>query len=277
MKISKLFISIFIFLSLGSIFIIPFYFILVNASKHQSAINLSNLNIPSKIYLWENLVEVFAARNYELVLAFFNSTLITVFSVTFLVILSALVGYVLQRRKSKFTNIIMFIVLLGLMIPPAVVPTIMFMLKIGLFGTLPGIVFIQIAYNSSFSILLYRQFMTSIPRELDEAAYVDGAKPLQVFFKIIFPLLLPITITNIILQVITIFNDFVNPLYFLPGKDGVTVQLTLYNYATAGLGMSQNFALLYSNILLVTIPPLILFIFLNRRIIDGMTAGAVKG
>ena len=277
MKISKLFISIFIFLSLGSIFIIPFYFILVNASKHQSAINLSNLNIPSKIYLWENLVEVFAARNYELVLAFFNSTLITVFSVTFLVILSALVGYVLQRRKSKFTNIIMFIVLLGLMIPPAVVPTIMFMLKIGLFGTLPGIVFIQIAYNSSFSILLYRQFMTSIPRELDEAAYVDGAKPLQVFFKIIFPLLLPITITNIILQVITIFNDFVNPLYFLPGKDGVTVQLTLYNYATAGLGMSQNFALLYSNILLVTIPPLILFIFLNRRIIDGMTAGGVKG
>ena len=171
----------------------------------------------------------------------------------------------------------MFIVLLGLMIPPAVVPTIMFMLKIGLFGTLPGIVFIQIAYNSSFSILLYRQFMTSIPRELDEAAYVDGAKPLQVFFKIIFPLLLPITITNIILQVITIFNDFVNPLYFLPGKDGVTVQLTLYNYATAGLGMSQNFSLLYSNILLVTIPPLILFIFLNRRIIDGMTAGAVKG
>ena len=277
MKISKFFKSIFIFLSIGSIFLIPFYFILVNASKHESEINLSSLYFPSKIYLWENLLEVFAARNYQLVLAFFNSTLITVFSVTFLVILSALVGYVLQRRKSKFTNVIMFIVLLGLMIPPAIVPTIMFMQKIGLFGTLQGMVFIQIAYNSSFSILLYRQFMMSIPRELDEAAYVDGARPLQVFLKIIFPLLWPITITNIILQVITVFNDFVNPLYFLPGRDGVTVQLTLYNYATAGLGTSQNFALLYSNILLVTIPPLILFIFLNKRIIEGMTAGAVKG
>ena len=277
MKFKKLIKSSFIFFSLGSVFIIPFYFILVNASKHQSEINLSNLYFPSKIYLWENLKEVFAARNYQLVLAFFNSTMITVFSVIFLVILSALVGYVLHRRKSKFTNVIMFIVLLGLMIPPAVVPTIMLMQKMGLFGTIQGIVFIQIAYNSSFSILLYRQFMTSIPRELDEAAYVDGAKPLQVFFKIIFPLLFPITITNIILQVITVFNDFVNPLYFLPGKDGVTVQLTLYNYATQGLGTSQNFALLYSNILLVTIPPLILFIFLNKRIIDGMTAGAVKG
>lgn len=277
MKFKKLIKSSFIFFSLGSVFIIPFYFILVNASKHQSEINLSNLYFPSKIYLWENLKEVFGARNYQLVLAFFNSTMITVFSVIFLVILSALVGYVLQRRKSKFTNVIMFIVLLGLMIPPAVVPTIMLMQKIGLFGTIQGIVFIQIAYNSSFSILLYRQFMTSIPRELDEAAYVDGAKPLQVFFKIIFPLLFPITITNIILQVITVFNDFVNPLYFLPGKDGVTVQLTLYNYATQGLGTSQNFALLYSNILLVTIPPLILFIFLNKRIIDGMTAGAIKG
>lgn len=277
MKINKLIKSLLIFISLGSVFIIPFYFILVNASKHQSEINLSNLYFPSEIYLWENLKEVFSARNYQLVLAFFNSSMITIFSVTFLVILSALVGYVLQRRKSKFTNIIMFIVLLGLMIPPAVVPTIMLMQKIGLFGTLHGMVFIQIAYNSSFSILLYRQFMTSIPRELDEAAYVDGAKPLQVFFKIIFPLLFPITITNIILQFITVFNDFVNPLYFLPGRDGVTVQLTLYNYATSGLGTSQNFALLYSNILLVTIPPLILFIFLNRRIIDGMTAGAVKG
>ena len=277
MKINKLIKSLLIFISLGSVFIIPFYFILVNASKHQSEINLSNLYFPSEIYLWENLKEVFSSRNYQLVLAFFNSSMITIFSVTFLVILSALVGYVLQRRKSKFTNIIMFIVLLGLMIPPAVVPTIMLMQKIGLFGTLHGMVFIQIAYNSSFSILLYRQFMTSIPRELDEAAYVDGAKPLQVFFKIIFPLLFPITITNIILQVITVFNDFVNPLYFLPGRDGVTVQLTLYNYATSGLGTSQNFALLYSNILLVTIPPLILFIFLNRRIIDGMTAGAVKG
>ena len=185
MKFKKLIKSSFIFFSLGSVFIIPFYFILVNASKHQSEINLSNLYFPSKIYLWENLKEVFAARNYQLVLAFFNSTMITVFSVIFLVILSALVGYVLQRRKSKFTNVIMFIVLLGLMIPPAVVPTIMLMQKMGLFGTIQGIVFIQIAYNSSFSILLYRQFMTSIPRELDEAAYVDGAKPLQVFFKII--------------------------------------------------------------------------------------------
>ena len=108
MKISKFFKSIFIFLSIGSIFLIPFYFILVNASKHESEINLSSLYFPSKIYLWENLLEVFAARNYQLVLAFFNSTLITVFSVTFLVILSALVGYVLQRRKSKFTNVIMF-------------------------------------------------------------------------------------------------------------------------------------------------------------------------
>ena len=79
MKINKLIKSLFIFISLGSVFIIPFYFILVNASKHQSEINLSNLCFPSEIYLWENLKEVFTARNYQHVLAFFNSSMITIF------------------------------------------------------------------------------------------------------------------------------------------------------------------------------------------------------
>ena len=135
-------------------------------------------------------------------------------------------------------------------------------------------ILIEIAYNLSFSILLYRAFIATVPRDLDEAARIDGAKPLQLFFRVILPLLKPVTVTNIVVQSIAIFNDFTNPLYYLPGKENVTVQLTLYNFQSQ---FATQYHLLFMNILLVTIPPLIVFIFFNKQIVEGMTAGAVKG
>ncbi|RZA18153.1 MAG: carbohydrate ABC transporter permease, partial [Proteobacteria bacterium] len=135
-------------------------------------------------------------------------------------------------------------------------------------------ILIQVAYGMSFSVLLYRSFISTIPRDLDEAAIIDGAKPWQIFFKVVLPLLKPVTVTNIVVQSIAIFNDFTNPLYYLPGNENVTVQLTLYNFQSQ---FSTSYNLLFMNILLITIPPLVVFIFFNRQIVAGMTAGAVKG
>jgi raffinose/stachyose/melibiose transport system permease protein len=194
--------------------------------------------------------------------------------VTLLIVLAAMVGYVLQRRRSRWNAVVMGLVLAGLMIPPAVVPTIWVLQGLGLFKTLHGMILIQVAYGLSFSILLYRAFIATIPREIDEAAIIDGAKPLQVFLRVILPLLQPVTVTLIVVQSITIFNDFTNPLYYLPGRENVTVQLTLYNFQSQ---FSSQLNLLFMNVLLVTIPPLIVFIFFNRQIVAGMTAGAVKG
>jgi len=135
-------------------------------------------------------------------------------------------------------------------------------------------ILIQVAYGLSFSILLYRAFIATIPRDLDEAARIDGAKPTQIFFRVILPLLKPVTVTNIVVQSIGIFNDFTNPLYYLPGRENVTVQLTIYNFQSQ---FNTQYNLMFMNILLVTIPPLIVFIFFNRQIVAGMTAGAIKG
>jgi raffinose/stachyose/melibiose transport system permease protein len=88
------------------------------------------------------------------------------------------------------------------------------------------------------------------------------------------PLLRPVVVTIIVVQSVAIFNDFTNPLYYLPGKENVTVQLTLYNFQSQ---FSTQFNLLFTNILLITIPPLIVFLFFNRQIVAGLTAGAVKG
>jgi raffinose/stachyose/melibiose transport system permease protein len=217
---------------------------------------------------------VISARDYMLLLAYFNSIVITVGAVTLLVILAAMVGYVLQRRQSRLNGIVMALVLAGLMIPPAVVPTIWVLQGIGLFKTIHGMILIQVAYGLSFSILLYRAFIATIPRDLDEAARIDGAKPTQIFFRVILPLLKPVTVTNIVVQSIGIFNDFTNPLYYLPGRENVTVQLTIYNFQSQ---FNTQYNLMFMNILLVTIPPLIVFIFFNRQIVAGMTAGAIKG
>jgi raffinose/stachyose/melibiose transport system permease protein len=256
------------------VFIVPFIFIVLTALKTRKDASVRGFTLPVEWHLWDNVMEVISTRNYMLVTAFINSTLLTVGSVVLLVVFGAMVGFVLQRRPSRWTSIISFFVLMGLIVPPAVVPTIWVLQGVGLFKTLHGMILIEVAYGLSFSILLFRAFVASIPRELDEAAIIDGAGPLRVFFLIILPLLRPVVVTVAVVQSVTIFNDFTNPLYYLPGKDNVTVQLTLYNFQSQ---FSTQYNLLFMNILLITIPPLIAYVFFNRQIVAGLTAGAVKG
>ncbi|HEY8578103.1 MAG TPA: carbohydrate ABC transporter permease [Devosia sp.] len=256
------------------VFLVPFAFIVLMTFKDQRQAALRDFSWPTGFHLWDNIVTVVTTRNWMLVTAFVNSTILTVASVTLLVILAAMVGFVLARRKTKFNGLIEFLILAGLMIPPAVVPTITLLQGLKLFGTLHGMILIEVAYNLPFSIILYRAFIATIPRELDEAARIDGARPLDVFFRVILPLLWPVTVTNIVVQSVGIFNDFTNPLYYLPGNANATVQLTLYNFQSQ---FNTSFNLLFTNIALITIPPLIVFLFFNRQIVAGMTAGAVKG
>ena len=256
------------------VFVIPFLFIILMAFKDRQQSALRDFSWPNGFHLWDNVYEVVKTRNWMMITAFINSTLITVISVTLLIVFAAMVGFVLARRKTKFNGLIEFLILAGLMIPPAVVPTIWLLQGLKLFGTLHGMILIEVAYNLPFSIILYRAFIATIPREMDEAAVIDGARPFDVFFRIILPLLWPVTVTNIVVQSVGIFNDFTNPLYYLPGNGNATVQLTLYNFQSQ---FSTAYNLLFTNILLITIPPLIVFLFFNKQIVAGMTAGAVKG
>jgi raffinose/stachyose/melibiose transport system permease protein len=256
------------------VFIVPFAFIVINALKDQREAADRSFSLPTTWHFWDNLVEVLSTRDYMLVTAFINSIILTVASVTLLVILGAMVGFVLQRRQSAWTGVVNFLVLAGLIIPPAVVPTIWVLQSLGLFKTLHGLVLIEVAYGLSFSVLLFRAFIATVPRELDEAAIIDGAGPVRLFFGIVLPLLRPVVVTLIVTQSVAIFNDFTNPLYYLPGNQNVTLQLTLFNFQSQ---FNTSFNLLFMNILLITIPPLLVYIFFNRQIVAGLTAGAVKG
>jgi raffinose/stachyose/melibiose transport system permease protein len=155
-----------------------------------------------------------------------------------------------------------------------VVPTIWVLQGVGLFKTMAGLILVEIAYGLPFCVLLFRAFISGVPRELDEAALLDGAGPLQIFFRVIFPVLRSVVVTVVILQSVFIYNDFQNPLYFLPGTENATIQLTLLTFQSQ---FTTQYNLLFSTILLVMVPPLIMFVLFNRRIVEGMAAGSVKG
>lgn len=260
-------------LGAGVIFIIPFIFMLVNALKDRAGANLLNIHWPAGARI-DNFVQVFTANDYQLLTAFKNSGLLVLGSVIILVLTGSMAGYVLHRRKDTTTKAVNALIMAGLMVPAAILPTIWVLKKLFLYKTVGGMILIESALQLPFTIMLYRGFMSSVPVELEEAGYIDGGGRGSIFFKIILPLLKPVTSTVIILNAVTVFNDFTNPLYFLPGSENATVQLTLYNFKGQ---YSSSYNLLFADVILITIPMLVLFLFFNKRIVEGMAAGAVKG
>ncbi len=265
--------TIFTYLLVIVLFIVPFIFILLQAGKDAKDASYLQFSWPKNPQYGQNLMAVLTANQGDTILAFINSTVLTVVAVTIKVLIAAMVAYIWQRRPGRYLGVIIQVfVLAGLVIPPAVVPTIWVLKGLGLFKTLQGLILIHITFGMAFGILLFRAFISTIPRELDEAAIVDGAGPMKLFWTIVFPLLKPVIITVVVVQSVAVFNDFTNALYFLPGYP--TVQLQLFQYQSQFV---SDYNLLFMNVLLITVPPLILYIFFNKQMVAGMTSGAVKG
>ena len=271
---SKIWLDVITLVVVGILFIVPFIFILLTASKTSQEASLFGFTWPANFKLFDNIRDVLAYSNNRMILALWNSTILTVGSVTLIVFFGALAAYIMQRRPGRVTSIASAIMLSGLIIPPAVVPTIYLLQQLSLYKTLIGLIFVEVAYGLPFAVLVFRAFIGSIPRELDEAAVIDGAGALRVFFQIIMPLLRSAMITIIVVQSVAVYNDFAGPLYFLPGSQNVTVQVTLFSFISQ---FNSQYNLLFANAVVITIPALIMFLFFQRQIVAGATAGAIKG
>jgi raffinose/stachyose/melibiose transport system permease protein len=256
------------------VFLVPFAFVVLQASKTPDDASSLAFTWPKEWQFFPNLIAVLQSGDGLIWRAFLNSFVLTVGSVVLMVVLSAMAGYVLARKRSKWGPVVNFFVLAGLIVPPAVVPTIWVLQGTGLYKTMPGMILIETTFGLSFCILLFRAFFNTVPKELDEAAVLDGAGRVRLFFQVILPLLRPVIVTVIVVQSVFVFNDFAGPLYFLPGSDNATVQTTLYTFSGQNLSF---YNLLFMDILLITIPPLVAYIFFNRQIVAGITSGAVKG
>ncbi len=255
------------------VFVVPFLFMFLESVKDKKESNMLSFTLPTSWH-FENYVEVIRNSNYQLLRAFKNSAIITIGAVLMLVVVCSMAGYFIQRRGDKFSRFTSNYITIGLMVPPSIMPTIWIMQGLQLYKTMPGMILIETALTIPFTTMLYRSFVATIPIELEEAAMVDGCSSARIFTSIVFRLLQPVTVTAIILNSVTVFNDFMNPLYFLPGTKNATVQLTLYSYMSL---YKTEYNLLFSNVILVVLPMLLLFLFLNEKIVAGMTSGAIKG
>lgn len=272
--VASIWIDVVALIIIGIVFVVPFIFIFLTAAKAPAEAGLFQFTWPSQFQLIENIHEVMVFGENRMLLALLNSTLLTVGSVTLIVLFSALVAFVMQRRADRLASVVGSFMLAGLIIPPAVVPTIFLLQWLGIYKTLLGMIMVDVALSMPFAILVFRAFMGTIPRELDEAAIMDGASPLRIFFLVILPLLRAPIVTVVVTSSVIIFNDFVGPLYFLPGVKNVTAPLTLFSFISQ---FGSRWNLLFADVIVITIIPLIVFIFFQRQLVAGMTSGAVKG
>jgi len=250
----------------------PFYITLTTSVKAKIDLS-SRWRIPSSIY-WENFK---VAIERGLILnAIKNSLIVTSVSVLFICIVGALAAYPLARNKSKLNMIILMITVVVMMVPPLsiLVPLYAMMNKIGGVNEYWGLILLMITLQLPLSIFLYRNFITTVPVELEEAARIDGANNIQIFFKIIMPLLKPVTTSVIIITGTFIWNEYVLSLYMLPSRSMRTLTPTIASFFTAH---STNMGAASAASLMGMVPIVILYLFLQKYFIKGAVEGAIKG
>lgn len=251
--------------------IIPFLIVIFNAFKTKSeAINMS-LTLPTEWH-FENFAKVWHDGN--ILRSYGNSLIISVGSVAVSVIFSALCAFVLSRNRTKLNRALYIYFSLGLMFPLSMVTVVKVMRTIGLYNSLTGVVLLFSALLIPMSIFLYYGFVSGIPVELDEAAIVDGAGPIRLFFQVILPIMKPVTVTVIMINFLSAWNDFTTPLYLLPDPDKAVVVQQVYNFYGT---FTASWNLVSATILFAIVPILIVYIIGQKYIISGMVTGAVKG
>lgn len=251
---------------------IPLWMIIVTAGKSQAEAVVPNMSLPSKWQLLENFQTVIT--DGEMLKAFTGSMLVTVPAVFISLLFGAMASWILARRSSRGMAIIYALFISGVILPPSVITIMMLLRYLGLSGSATGMVSVYVGIYLSIVIFFITGFVRTIPPSLEESARIDGASPHRIFFSIIFPLLRPTLASATILIVLYIWNDVFYALFILAGKMN-TLPLNLYKVASAGEHL-QNWHLIFAYIILMTLPLLIVFILGQRRIISGITGGAVK-
>lgn len=256
---------------LSLLILIPIVVILFNALKTSSeAINMS-IAPPSEFH-WENFGEVWRVGN--ILRSYVNSLIVSVFPVLISVLCASMSAYVLARRKTKGNLAIYTYFALGLMFPISMVTVVKVTRILGIYNTQLGVVLVYTALILPLSVFLFYGFLNSIPKELDEAAIVDGAGALRIFFQVIFPMLKPVTVTVIMINFLNCWNEFTIPLYMLPDPDKAVVVQQVYNFYGT---FTASWNLVSVTILYAIVPVLAVYICGQKYIISGMVAGAVKG
>ncbi|MEX1125090.1 MAG: carbohydrate ABC transporter permease [Acidimicrobiia bacterium] len=252
---------------------IPLWLIVVNSFKPlEEAIRL-NLALPQTWAIAENYRTVFEEGNYLLGLK--NSILLVVPSVLLIVLLSGAAAWVFGRDSRRSTNVLYFLLISGVLIPPAIVTTIVTLRNLGIGGTHVGAIAFYVGTSSAFAIFLVTGFVRTIPREIEEAARIDGAGPLATYMRVVLPLLVPIMATTATIMLLLIWNDFFYPIFLLPGAEQQTLTLGLSRFVSIGK-YQVSWNLVFADVVAVSLPLFVVFLVAQKRIVSGLTGGVLK-
>ncbi|WP_336762556.1 carbohydrate ABC transporter permease [Paenibacillus sp. USHLN196] len=261
-------------LILGSLVaMLPIYMAVVNSFKTQGEMFQSFLALPTTLH-WENYSDAFNKIN--LLGSSMNSAIVSFLGIGGIVFCASLAGYKLSRTSGRLSNLIFFLFVASMLVPfhSIMIPLTRVAKGMGVQGSTYGLALIYIGLGVNMAIFLYHGFVKSIPRELEESAQMDGCNEFQTFFQIIFPLLLPITVTIAILDFLWIWNDFLLPLLMLTDVNRYTLILSTnmlfgeYN---------KEWPLILSSLVLTVIPVILIYAFFQKFIMEGIAEGAVKG
>jgi raffinose/stachyose/melibiose transport system permease protein len=252
---------------------VPLWLVLITSAKSRGDALSPSLALPRDgWHLAANYSEVFTeGRVWK---AFFGSLSIVVPSTVLLLLLGAMAAWVLARRSGLVIAVLYAIGISGIVLPPAVITLVLLLRQLSIDGTLTGMVLVYTGIYMSTAIFFITGFIRTIPAELEEAARVDGAGPVRIFVTIILPLLRPVLATATILICLYIWNDVFYAFFVIGGRKD-TLPLNLFQVASAGLYLN-NWHLIFAYVVLMSLPLLVVFAVAQRRIISGITGGAVK-
>ncbi|OBZ17762.1 carbohydrate ABC transporter permease [Bacillus sp. FJAT-26390] len=255
------------------LFAFPLYLTVINAFKSYDQVVLATISLPQKLDL-SNFMTVW--KQIKFPTAFMNSLIITVCSVSGILLFSSMTAYKLVRSPGWLSSVIFFTVLSAMIVPfqTMMIPLVKVAKDMHLINSIPGIIAVYLGFGTSMALFLFHGFIKGIPLELEDSAKIDGCSPIGVFFRIVFPLLTPITVSVAILKTLQIWNDFLLPLLMLSGKNNQTIPLSYFIYF--GEYVNQ-WHLALAAVVLSVLPVLILYLFSQKYIIQGIMTGAIKG
>lgn len=255
-----------------TLYVIPFIMVFINSLKTKMEVVKNPLLLP-ELFKIDNYIEAFNTMNYQN--GFVNSLLITVASVSVIILFSSMLAYYLVRRKTVFTHVVFMVLVTAMIIPfqSIMIPFVSIFGKLDLLNSRGMLVFYYLGFGISMATFMYHGFIKNIPEELEESAMIDGATQLQIFFKIIFPILKPITATIAILDVLWIWNDFLLPSLVLVSNDIKTLPLSTFHFFGQ---YTAKYNIAMAALILVFLPVIIFFLAMQKQIISGVTEGAIK-
>ncbi len=272
-KIKLVLLTIFIMI-VAVIYFYPVFLMFINSVKPFGEVVLDVIKLPTKLE-WANYSYVMEKMEYGRL--FINNVMITAIGIVGIVVFASLAAYILNRRENRYTKIAKLLITTPMLIPfqTIMITLLKVMGVLNLSGSRVGLGIQYWGFGIPMAAFIYSNFMSTIPKEIDESALIDGASTLRTFRSIIFPLLKSVTFTVIVLDVMWIWNDFLLPLLMV-NSSNQTKTLVLAAYTFVGQFNTQwHYAM--TAMVLAVLPSIIIFIFLQKYIVDGVVAGAVKG